>query len=90
MAKFKKSKETPPPSPPVQPFERSSKLSKGEIIANNLLGGIFWGIGSIIGIALILSLVSLLSQFVDVIPFVGNFISDILNYLYEQGSIRNS
>lgn len=86
--KFTKSKE-PKPVTPVQPFERSSKLSKGEIIANNLLGGIFWGVGSIIGIALILSIVSLLSQYVDLIPFVGNFISDILNYLYEQGTIRS-
>ncbi|HRN95936.1 MAG TPA: DUF5665 domain-containing protein [Candidatus Levybacteria bacterium] len=89
MPKFKKSKEPSTPNTPVQPFERSSKLSRGEIIANNMLGGIFWGIGSIIGIALLLSAISLLSQYVNLIPFIGDFISDILNYLKQQGSIRN-
>lgn len=89
MAKFKKSKDAPPPVNTVQPFERSSKLSKGEIIANNLLGGIFWGVGSIIGIALFLSLISLLSQYVNLVPFIGNFIADILLYLQQQGVTRS-
>lgn len=89
MAKFKKSKDPGTPAAPIQPFERSSKLSKGEIIANNMLGGIFWGIGSVVGIALFLATISLISQYVDLIPFIGNFISDILNYLRDQGSIRN-
>jgi hypothetical protein len=84
MPKFKKSKETTT-TEPVQKFERSSRLSKGEIILNNFLGGIFWGIGSIVGIALFLSLFSLLSQYVDLIPFIGNFVSEILNYLQETG-----
>ncbi len=88
MAKFKKSKDTLPPAAPLQPFEKPSKLSKGEIIANNLLGGIFWGVGSVIGIALFLSVISLLSQYVNVVPFVGNFIADILIYLQQQGVTR--
>jgi hypothetical protein len=89
MPKFKKAKEPTISPTPVQPFERSSKLSKGEIITNNMLGGIFWGIGSIIGITLFLSVISLISRYVDFIPFIGNFISDLLNYLRDQGAIRS-
>ena len=87
MPKFKKSKETLPPAPSLQPFERSSKLSKGQIIANNFLGGFFWAIGGVIGLAAFLSIISLLSEYIDVIPYIGNFIADILDYLKELGSI---
>lgn len=89
MAKFRKTKApTTATTEPVQPFERSSKLSKGEIIANNMLGGIFWGIGSVVGIALFLSLLSLLAQYVNVIPFIGDFIGAILQYLHENGALN--
>jgi hypothetical protein len=87
MPKFKKSKETTQ-TEPLQKFERSSKLSRGEIIANNFLGGIFWGIGSIIGIALFLSIFSLLAQYVNLIPFIGDFIGEILTYLQDKGEFN--
>jgi predicted PurR-regulated permease PerM len=86
MPKFKKSKETT--TEPIQNFERSSKLSRGEIIVNNFLGGIFWGIGSIVGIALFLTLFSLLAQYVNLIPFIGDFIGEILSYLQDKGEFN--
>lgn len=55
--------------------------SKKEIFFNNLIGGVAWGIGATIGLALIVSLLGLLAGFVDLVPIVGDFISEIINYL---------
>jgi hypothetical protein len=65
-----------------QPYERSSlKLRWYEIIWNNLLGGISWGIGATVGLALFFALLSLIAKNVDFVPIFGSFVSDIIDFI---------
>lgn len=65
----------------VQPYERSSKLSKTEIITNNFIGGVSWGIGATVGLSVILFLLGYLAKEVNIVPVVGSFASQVLNYI---------
>ena len=65
----------------VQPYERSSKLSRTEIITNNFIGGISWGIGATIGLSVVLFLVGYIAKEINLVPVVGSFASQVLNYI---------
>lgn len=64
-----------------QPFEKSSKLSKGEIIINNFLGGISWGLGATVGLSLFFIALGIIAKEVNLVPFVGSFVSQVINYI---------
>jgi hypothetical protein len=64
-----------------QPFERSSKLSRKEIILNNFLGGISWGLGATVGLSLFFVFLGILAKEVNLVPIVGSFASQVLNYI---------
>ncbi len=55
--------------------------SRTEIFINNFLGGVAWGLGATLGISIILAITAFLLSRVNFIPFVGDFISKILNYV---------
>lgn len=55
--------------------------SKKEIFLNNLIGGVAWGVGATLGLALFVGLLGLIAGYIDFVPFVGDFISEIINYL---------
>lgn len=63
--------------------ERYEKVKgrRREIFFNNLLGGIAWGVGATIGLALFLALLGLLGKYIDFVPFVGNFVSQIIDFV---------
>lgn len=68
----------------LQPYERAStRLKWYEIIFNNLLGGISWGIGATVGVALFFSILSLIAKNLDLnlVPIVGSFVSDIIDFI---------
>lgn len=86
MPKFHK---TPPPAPePVQKYERAYRLSTGRIMLNNFLGGISWAIGSVIGLAILFAVLGYIASHVNIVPYIGNFIADILKYLQTNRGIR--
>ncbi len=58
----------------MQPYERAEK-SKKQIIVNNFLGGVAWGIGATIGLAIFLAIVGFVISKVDLVPVIGNIIS---------------
>ena len=64
-----------------QPYERSSKLSRSEIVFNNFLGGISWGIGATIGLSLLIILLGIIAKEANLVPVVGSFVSQIINYI---------
>ncbi len=64
-----------------QPYERASTLTKKEIVINNLIGGIAWALGATVGISLVFALLALIAKNVNVIPIVGTFVSDIINFV---------
>ncbi len=60
----------------MQPFEKVER-SKGQIILNNFLGGIAWGLGATIGLAVFLAVVGFVVSKIDWVPIVGNLFSQI-------------
>ena len=65
----------------VQPYERSSKLKLPEIIFNNFIGGMFWGIGATVGLALFFTILTLIAKNINLVPVIGSFVSDIINFI---------
>jgi Domain of unknown function (DUF5665) len=69
-----------------QPFEKSSKLSKKEIIFNNFLGGIFWALGATVGLALIFTILAYIAKHINFVPVVGSFVSQIIDFVLKNNS----
>jgi hypothetical protein len=65
----------------TQPYERSSKLRLPEIIFNNFIGGISWGIGATVGVAVFFAILTLIAKNVNLVPVVGSFVSDVINFI---------
>jgi hypothetical protein len=65
----------------TQPFEKASKLTKGEIIINNFLGGIAWALGATVGLSFIFILLGIIAKEVNFVPVVGSFVSQVINYI---------
>jgi len=55
--------------------------SRKQIITNNFLGGVSWGIGVTIGLSLFLAAIAFISSHIDFIPIVGDFVAGVLNYV---------
>ena len=66
-------------------MERHDQIykTKKEIILNNFLGGVAWGLGATIGVSLFFAFFAFVLSKVNLIPFVGNFISKIAVYVLQ-------
>ena len=67
--------------PNLQPYENASKLSKKEIILNNFFGGIAWALGATVGLSFIFILLGIIAKEVNVVPVVGSFVSQVINFI---------
>ncbi len=54
------------------------KRSRKEIMINNFLGGIAWGLGATIGVSIILAVLGFIAGNANLIPIVGTFVSQIV------------
>jgi hypothetical protein len=57
------------------------KCSKKQIFINNFLGGLSWALGVTVGLAVIISVLGLILRHVNLIPFFGNFIGGIIEFI---------
>ncbi len=51
------------------------------ILFRNFLGGVAWAVGITIGFSLLVASLRLLSGFIDLVPIVGTFVSDIIDFV---------
>ena len=58
--------------------------NKKEIIINNFIGGLAWAVGATVGLAIIVAILGLILQNINLVPFVGNFIADIINFIIDK------
>lgn len=65
----------------LQPYERSTMLSRKAIIINNFIGGISWGLGATVGLALFFLIIGTIAKEINLVPVVGSFASQVLNYI---------
>lgn len=55
---------------------------------DNFLGGIAWGLGTVVGISLIAVTVGFLISKIDLIPIIGDWLANVLRYT--QASLSRS
>lgn len=54
----------------------------------NFLGGLAWGFGTVIGATVVVTLLLWVLQVVNVVPFIGNFVSGIMDVVNKSQSMR--
>lgn len=62
-------------------YKTVEQTKKKTIIVNNFLGGMAWGIGATLGFTFLIATLSFLADKVGVIPFIGEFIAEIVEYV---------
>lgn len=70
----------------LQPYENASKLTRKEIVINNFFGGIAWALGATVGLSLIFTLLGILAKNVNLVPFIGSFVSQVINFILANNS----
>ncbi|KKQ95136.1 MAG: hypothetical protein A3C27_00665 [Candidatus Levybacteria bacterium RIFCSPHIGHO2_02_FULL_39_36] len=66
----------------MEPHEKIER-TKRQIFINNFIGGIAWGLGATIGLAIVLTTLGLVVSKVNLIPVVGTFVSNILSFVLQ-------
>jgi hypothetical protein len=59
------------------------KARRRDIVINNFLGGISWAVGATIGFSLLIALLSLIASKADLVPVVGTFVSQVLDFVLQ-------
>jgi nitrate reductase gamma subunit len=57
---------------------KKNQINFKNILATNILGGMAWGLGATVGLAVIFAILGFILNRLDLVPIVGSFISDIL------------
>lgn len=52
-----------------------------QIITNNFLGGLAWGIGVTLGLTVFFAVLAFISSHINFVPIVGNFVSNVIDYV---------
>jgi hypothetical protein len=67
-------------------MERNEQVSRSrkQIFVNNFLGGIAWALGATIGLALIVTILTLILKNISLIPVVGSFVADIIKFVIQK------
>lgn len=65
----------------MQPYEAVEKKKRKQIMIDNFLGGIMWGLGASIGVSLILAILGFIASKINLVPVVGTFVGQILNFV---------
>ena len=65
-----------------QPYEKvSQKLSMKKILWNNFIAGIAWALGATVGLSFIIALLGILVQNLNLVPIVGTFASQVIDFV---------
>jgi len=66
-------------------MEAHERINRGkqEIFVNNFIGGIAWGLGATVGLAIILTLTGFLLGKIGLVPIIGDFIANVNEYILQ-------
>ncbi len=65
-------------------YDANEHVSWNHVIFKNLIGGLMWGLGSVIGATMVLSIVARALSNFDFIPAVADFIVQLQQYIAVQ------
>jgi len=57
------------------------KSNRKQIFFNNFLGGIAWALGATAGLSIIVAILAIILKNVNLIPFFGNYIGKIIEFI---------
>lgn len=69
-----------------EPVEKVYR-SRGKMLLDNFLGGIVWSIGAWVGSAIIIALLLYFLSKVDLVPIVGDFLSNVTKYMAQKSPL---
>lgn len=69
-------------------FTANFHLTKRSIIVKNFIGGIAWGVGSVIGATLILALLIGFLRTINFVPIIGEFAAQVVNEVQMQRNLQ--
>lgn len=58
---------------------KKNRINFKNIFATNFLGGIAWGLGATVGLAIIITVSGFLISKLNLVPIVGSFLADLLS-----------
>lgn len=67
----------------MQRYEKVT-MGKKQIFINNLIGGIAWGLGATVGLSIVLAILTLIAKNINVVPVVGDFVSEVLKFVLQK------
>lgn len=67
----------------MQKHERVYR-SRREIMLNNFLGGISWGVGSVIGATVVIAIIGIVIAQTQSVPFLGNIVKATMDEIEHQ------
>lgn len=62
------------------------KRGKKEMIVNNLIGGVAWGLGATIGASITLAVWGFILNKINLVPFIGNFVLQINDFVLQNST----
>ena len=61
-------------------------ISTRKVILNNFLGGLAWGLGTVLGATVIVAIVIILLTKLNTVPVIGDFFSKLLETIQPQST----
>lgn len=68
----------------MEPYKNVER-SKKQIIINNFIGGVSWGLGVTLGLGILLAIFGFILSKVNLVPFIGQSISTGI-----EGALKNN
>jgi hypothetical protein len=65
----------------MEPDEAVYKKRRHQIFIDNFLGGLAWALGATVGLAIIVTLLGFILKNINLVPFVGSFVTDVINFV---------
>lgn len=65
----------------MERYEKVEETSKRKIIVNNFIGGLFFALGSTVGLAIVIALLTFVLSKVNLIPFIGSYLAELNRFI---------
>lgn len=56
-------------------------IKKRHVLMNNFMGGIAWGMGATVGVSIVIAIFAFVANLLDPVPYIGEFVSNIYQYV---------
>lgn len=63
--------------------------AKKHIFFNNFIGGVAWGLGASVGVSILFALLGFIASQANLIPFIGGFVSEVIDFVLQNNPNLN-